>query len=379
MVFSTLSPGVLLTDSLSHACRPGVVTVLLILLSATPCAHADDDDFEPTTSIFGNFQFDGYLGDTSLPDTDEATFMIRRARLGFRGQATKAISYNFMAALDAGNSETVGSDVRAFNAFIDYRFSRAATVRLGQFKYDFDLEGRKSASQLPLPFRAATTAVARSLGRDGGMFRDVGIQLHGRGNDGPGWSYAVGLVNGNGTNRRDDNDHKDLYARGVLGPMAGVKVGTAFYAGRAGDLELREDLWTIDLQYEQGALGLYGAYYSGDFENDSAPDSEPSGWYLVAGYEISPNAEVVVRVQDFEQDSALTDTGFDSVDVGFNYYLGKTGRWSGTRVSVMYMSRSAENAASSRIWQERGATVVGDDVEDVLVARFTLPLSIRLK
>ena len=85
-----------------------------------PATEGKGIDFDPTVSLFTRFHFDGYYGDAGATDSTESTFMVRRARIGFRGKLLSNLEYNYMAALDAGNSETVGSEVKKLNMFANF-------------------------------------------------------------------------------------------------------------------------------------------------------------------------------------------------------------------------------------------------------------------
>ena len=67
--------------------------------------------------------------------------------------------------------------------------------------------------------------------------RDIGVQASGalfELKDRKLVDYAVGIYNGAGINKADDNVNKDYVARLVVHPLPGLDVGGAYYNGYAG-------------------------------------------------------------------------------------------------------------------------------------------------
>ncbi|MDH3255631.1 MAG: OprO/OprP family phosphate-selective porin [Acidobacteriota bacterium] len=323
---------------------------------------------KPPLKVFGVIQADFYAGDAGGSDGEDSSFFIRRARLGARGVLTDRIGYRVMVALDGTNSDTLASDVRTFDAYVDVSLTDSLQLRAGQYKYTFDREGRRSAAALPLITRSrVANALAGRLGQAGGAFRDVGVELNGSASQ---WSYTLGVVNGNGINKRDNNNDKDVYLRASVEPFSGLNLGAGLFEGTSviTGAESDEQIVTIDAMYERGPLAVMGAFYSASYSRREAVDVEPEGFYLVSTYRVRPRVELALRYQDFDQDSNSPGRSFDSVDFGATYYFEPRGRWGGLKASFNYLARSAEAAATSSVWEERGAGIVGD-ANDVFLAR----------
>ena len=155
---------------MSRSFRTQVVFTCCLLLAATsaavaqtPTATSDKSELpeekkgpaiDATLKIFGVIQADFYAADAGTSGGEDSSFFIRRARLGARGTLTDRIDYRVMVALDGNNSNTVAGDVKTFDAYVDVALDDSMKLRVGQFKYTFDLEGRRSAADLPLITRA---------------------------------------------------------------------------------------------------------------------------------------------------------------------------------------------------------------------------------
>ena len=159
-------------------------------------------------------RFRGYLhldNRTYLDDEVGAgvdSFVLRRVRPIF--EATTFRLFDFRVMPDFGAGTTVLQD-----AYLDARFSRAASVRVGKFKAPLGLERLQSATDLMFVERALPTALVPN--------RDVGLMFHGEAAKAR-VSYALGLFNGvadGASADADDRDGKDVVARVFTHPFRG--------------------------------------------------------------------------------------------------------------------------------------------------------------
>lgn len=360
------------------------VVVSEIAISAEQAEKINVKDVVNSTVVNGFIQTDFYWEDNQ----QASTFHTRRARLGAKGTVLPKVKYNILAAYDAGNNQP--KDLRAFNVFIKYEFNKNYKVTVGQFKYTFDREGRWAAHQMPfINFSRPVFGLVRTLGQTGAFFRDVGAELtttHKVFEDRT-LKYHLGIINGNGINSNDEitdtaSDRKDYYARMTYDFAQHLNVGMAGFRGHHYDEAmagyLNETLWTVDADYRYQKFSMVASVYHGDYEvfNDgmSAPTSDinPFGFSWLASYTVKPKVDLLIRLQRYESDRNTEKTQVEGIDFGLNYYLVREGRWGGTKLSVNYIMREAENNAKSRVWEERGNTVAGDAIEDVIAARFQL-------
>lgn len=201
-------------------------------------------------------------------DTDGSNlannFFMRRIRPIIEGTVWKYIDYRIMPDFAPGPSGT--TNPRIFDALVDLRYFREASLAAGVMKAPVSLERLQSASNLTFLERAWPTQLAPN--------REVGFLLHGE-FDQPGhpsdfsatgrnmtatgnfpmymypdfFSYQVGVFNGtsnNGSLYSDSNDSKDFQGRIFSHPfihsgidaIKGLGIGMAGTYGDPNDVDL---------------------------------------------------------------------------------------------------------------------------------------------
>ena len=152
-------------------------------------------------------------------------FLIRRARLDIQGTLEKVWAYRLL--LEFGG--TTGG--RLQHAWLEYKKWPWLRIRAGQFKEPFSLETLTSSSLLRF--------IERAMGPTNlAPFEDIGVQVFGTLGCEK-WVYAVAVYNGQGINKSDLNDSKDIAARVTYQPFRytcnsifqGLYLGSAFTTG----------------------------------------------------------------------------------------------------------------------------------------------------
>jgi phosphate-selective porin OprO and OprP len=166
--------------------------------------QSEDGDYRLQFRAY--LQLDGrfFPGDDRTLALD--TFLLRRARPIVSGTIAKYFDFVIMPDFGVGAATL-------FDAYVEFRYSPKARVRLGKFKSPVGLERLQGAMTTAFMERAFPTAVVPN--------RDVGIQLHGDLAGGV-VSYAVGVFDGapdGGSVDLDLNDGKDVAGRIFLSPF----------------------------------------------------------------------------------------------------------------------------------------------------------------
>ncbi len=128
-------------------------------------------------------------------------FDIRRVYFGVKGKMYKDWSFEVTSNLDGGALEY---------GFLDYKWSDAAQLRMGAFKYGFSFEEITSSR--------FTDFMERSFVNSWVPGKDVGVMLYGQPKKNV-FSYSVGVANGEGKNSNEVNavaDDKDLIGRAAV-------------------------------------------------------------------------------------------------------------------------------------------------------------------
>jgi phosphate-selective porin OprO/OprP len=128
----------------------------------------------------GAVQFDqrSFIGDDALPQND--SFGFRLVRPTIEGSLGPLIGYRLTPEF-AGDSATL------VDAYVDFRFNPAYTLRVGKFTAPVGLERLQSSTALSMMERSFPTELAPN--------RDIGVQLQGELAKGE-VNYAIGVFNG---------------------------------------------------------------------------------------------------------------------------------------------------------------------------------------
>lgn len=313
-------------------------------------------------------QFDYYRGDAgTAASVAEQEFIVRRARLYFSGKVNELVSGTIGLQAD-DNGSTGARDGALKDAWIDLKFDPMALVRAGMYKYEFDLEGRESSFVRPFLDRAiVTNAVSGRLTGAGGDFRDKGVSLIGNGGT---FGYGLGLWQGMGPDARDNND-KFAYTANVWSKLAGVKVNLGYMNSdntpAVGTPTNEYTASVIGAEYDQGPLMLRAEYF--DAERQTATTVNLKGYYVMGVYTVAPNVDLMARFQQFEDEQwGTSNNQITSTDLGVKYYFERKGR-GGSNIALNYMLRDADSGVTQKIFDERGANVTGNNIDDVIMAR----------
>jgi hypothetical protein len=282
--------------------------------------------------------FQGWYFYSHQNKTTTNTFRIRRAELTIKGEiAPKLVAYKLMidtAKLLKFNSGSVpvvdatGAPVApaqsvtiptppddtsilqdvAITFLSDY-----VDVSIGQFKIPVSYEGFNSSSKLLLPERALVS-------RQYGDRRDIGLKLEKKFDQ---FGYTLELVNGNGPNRLDQNNQKELGLRLEAYPIKGITAAAVGYTTLGerddpttkdrieGDVRLELSNALLMVEYIRGWDGAKGARVRGH------------GVYGAAGYTFFDRLQPLVRIGHLDTNVYVADTETNHYEFGFNYYLRK--------------------------------------------------------
>ena len=280
--------------------------------------------------------------DTDLGDRDGLEFDSDRVRFGTKLKWGKWFG-NFH--FDANNT-TAGRRTGGLASFIrdangGYKFSNAASVRIGQFKTPLGMAFNMSGKKLPLPKRTLTDRLV--------FDRTLGTMVSGRGIGGSdkksGFGYDLFYGNPVGragtasqTSNQVGDDH--TWVGRISYDMAKLfhveaSIGEVENAGGQNTEDL--ETWDVGIKGKIGKPFTYRAEYVSVDNVRGVDDDEESAWFIEGSYAFTKMIEGVVRYQqaDFEPDSG-NDTDISIFDIGVNVYLGQN-KTNG-RIQVSYQS-----------------------------------------
>ncbi len=276
-----------------------------------------------------------WSGFTQVQSTmsDEAVdgFQIRRARATIQGGVLNSIRYKLQ--VDAVRSPVL------VDAAVEIDLLPALRLTFGQFKVPFSQENLTSSSALDTIHRSQAVEEL-CPGRDiGSLGRDIGIALSGKFSR---IECILGVFNGSGINRRDTNEKKDLAARLAISPADFLTVAVAHYQGLHSVLPLTppvdRDRTGVEMRLDRGALTLKGEYI---FARDR--DTERSGWYLLAAFEVIPEKlQPLLRLDTYDRDLNVQGDRVDVVTMGVNWFFSQK-----TKLQLNYEYRKDRSAGTA--------------------------------
>jgi len=291
---------------------------ILLFSSLCSVAHAEGSMIQTKKS---NLTLSGRVHaqfhTTSVTDhTPSSTFFVRRARL-------KATYVN-----ESGNMKGVvqyemgeGSP-KLKDGYVDLKVREGVRVKMGQFKKPFSRWELTSSTKLPVIERAnkimgtANKHSTNSVVIKDGLYadRDLGFQLHGKSGK---VGYAIGVFNGNGNNKKTDDDNgKTFGARVTAAATDDISIGGAFSNVMIDDYQTiaegdtvpivsNENFQAVELDFEYGKYKVKndGAWVLAEFLWGKNPqfsntDTKFIGFMGAIAYnKLTPNSNLVHSVR----------------------------------------------------------------------------------
>jgi phosphate-selective porin len=231
-------------------------------------------------------------------------------RLSLTGEILKNLRFKFQ--VDALKSPLL------LDAYLDWGFHSAASVRVGQFKIPFSMESQTSSADLDLINRTQVVSKLAPGWDIGSYGRDIGITLFGKTAF---LEYTVGVFNGSGINKTDADDNKDWAGRLVIHPISFLTLAAAGYNGKTIPSAGAAPVTRARLGLE-AALLLDAMSLKGEFIQGQDGDTMKQGWYVQGGYFVLPKQlQGVVRFDSYDKDRNASLDRTDVWTLGVNWIL----------------------------------------------------------
>ena len=271
-----------------------------------------------------------------------STFRLRRAEIRVKGEILpKRVGYQLMIdpakvldpektsvpTADKSTSVSVNQQPASASAvsimqdfFITF-MTDYADVSMGQFKMPVSWEGYNGSSKLLFPERAAAA-------RKWGDKRDIGLRVDKKLFDDKLY-YSLSILNGEGQNKADSNNQKDVGLRVEGYPIKEVMIGAVGYMGvTERDRTATKDRVEGDFRIEM-ANALFQAEYirAWDVPATGTARIKGHGFYAAAGYTFFDRLQPVARIgyldPNTDEDSTAKEDETWVYEGGINYYLAK--------------------------------------------------------
>ena len=249
--------------------------------------------------------------------------------------------------------------------YTDYRLTRnkALTVRVGQFKNGLSYENPLSPTSMEaIDVYSEAVTFLTGCGSDpllGVQYgRDLGLSLFGETNNGK-FRYELDVMNGQGINKKDGNNFKDIIARLEFRPVEGLNLCATGQVGRGHAIntslfnptiaigqDYKRNRCTIGADYKSKAFNIHGEYLNGWDGDAHSWGAYVTGAVPLARFgspELGQRLELVGSYDFFNFNTSL---GMDQHKVigGLQYWFYKK-----CRMQVQYVYKNAYTAAGQFI------------------------------
>ena len=342
--------------------------LIAMLIAMVGTASAETEEMEATTekatvelpAWVKNIKFSGY-GMLQYQGVDKEgahtnSFNLRLARFILDG---KIGDFDWRAQIQGTNAKGPGEPtVQLVDLYAEWVKHKEFKVRVGQFKRAFTFENP------PHPVTQGWRGYADVINRLSGFGdragekssggRDIGIQVSGdilpNANGRKLLHYQVGIYNGEGINRSDKNNQKDIIGGLWVMPIKGVRIGAFGWHGSHGDMivgykdlflsanpeaitanvplnryclsaEYDKDEYTFRAEYihSQG----WGTGVIGSNEINYALGDKADGWYVFGIVPIiKSKLHAKARYQTYRV-SKEWSSSVNQVECGLNYFFSK--------------------------------------------------------
>lgn len=223
-----------------------------LALAALALTSASAQENTPKLSVLSDIKFSGYVMSqyqyTGQDSKESNSFNIRMVRMALDGRLMKDFYWKVQLQAN-GNTSDLGSSPRMVDAFAEWQKYEAFKIKAGQFKRPFTFENpMHPITQGFMGYSQNVSKLAGFSDRTGehaSNGRDIGVQIQGdliKNAAGRNLlHYQVGVFNGQGTNRKDVDQRKDVIGGIWVSPVKGLRIGAFGWTGSSA----RKGTWDV--------------------------------------------------------------------------------------------------------------------------------------
>lgn len=345
-----------------HSKRASLFVLSLLLFPSIVVGQQSDSEkaMKFVEDISKRIQLHGYAqaGYTYQHKGGEETntFDFKRAIVFANAQITDKWSFQFM--------HDIGGQVQEY--YTDYRLTnnKALSVRFGQFKNGLSIENRVSPTNSEvIDVCSESVTYLTGCGSDplyGVQYgRDLGMALYGEVAKGKLY-YELGVMNGQGINKKDNNNAKDLIGRIELRPAKGLNIVASGQLGRGNavatsvynpDIQVgqnyKRNRYSVGFDYKSPSFNVHGEYLEG-----KDGDAASRGAYVTGSVAIVPKTFEIVGSYDYFDFNTDLDYDMHKAILGVQWWYFKK-----CRFQVQYVYRSAYTTKDAFIHRANNAVM----------------------
>jgi hypothetical protein len=287
---------------------------------------------------FGFAQLTAEVRDQDEPN-DGIEFDADRVRIGFKLKEDKIFGKLQVDFLKSSSRSSGSADLPGIikDAEAGYKFSNAASLKIGQFKTPLGMDFNTSGKKLDITKRGMEKGLV--------LERALGLMLSGRKMGG--FGYDIGIFNpavrssadAGGTRGKDN-----AYIGRVMYDTKSFHIEGAYGTDETSvDEKSDYKVWDVAGSYKTGPFTFKAEYISGD-NVDGDPNQEEDVWYVHGGYKWSDGRyEAVLRFYSGDHDNAGVSTDLTNTFVGLTFFLGS--KFNG-RLQLNYVFASGDTGGA---------------------------------
>lgn len=259
----------------------------------------------------------------------ENSFQLRLLRLALEGRISQDWYWKLQMQVN-GNTSTLGSSPRVVDAFAEWQKYDAVRIKVGQFKRPFTFENpMHPITQGFMNYSQPVSKLAGFSDRTGEQpsnGRDIGLQVQG---DvlpicGRNWlHYQIGVFNGEGINRKDADNRKDVIGGLWLMPVDGMRLGVFGWTGSRDGVG-NKDRYAVSADYQKNDYTFRAEYiHSKGFGTDVRDGNEADGFYVLGIVPVVKDKLHAKARYDVYRNEASWGIRKVNYEVGLDYHLTK--------------------------------------------------------
>lgn len=263
----------------------------------------------------------------------ENSFNLRIARLALEGRIANDFYWKVQMQIN-GNTSTLGSSPRLVDLFGEWQKLPFLKVKVGQFKRPFTFENpMHPITQGFMSYSQNVTKLAGFSDRTGehaSNGRDIGLQLQGDFlKNAAGREllhYQVGVFNGEGINRKDADNRKDIIGGLWVMPVKGLRIGAFGWTGSRviDDKSVEKNRYALSAEYADHDWTFRTEYIhsQGRGAVEEAGD-KADGFYALCIAPVIKNKCHVKARYDLYRDRKEWGTAKTNYEIGADYWFNK--------------------------------------------------------
>ena len=283
-------------------------------------------------SGYGMVQYQGM----DKENAHENSFNLRLVRLALEGRIQQDWFWKAQMQINGNTYDPDKSktDIRLVDLFAEWQKYKFFMVKAGQFKRPFTFEnpmhpitqGFMSYSQ-PI---SKLAGFSDRTGEHGSNGRDLGLQIQGdflKNKAGRELlHYQIGVFNGEGINRKDKDNKKDIIGGIWVMPVKGMRIGAFGWTGTRymNNESVRKNRYAISADYQQNDWTFRAEYvHNQGFAANKDKGDKADGWYALC---IAPVIKQKMHVKaryDCYRDQKTWDSSKTFYEIGADYLFNK--------------------------------------------------------